>query len=269
MDNDRFALNVVSRIEDLSQADQTWFYRMALHAVRMTIPDAVLDDILPPNGRFAANVGLWMDDIFKDDSWNSTMAPPAPSEPRVDLLEGCYHVGSFKQDLPRSTKTRHDWAKALERGNAEIETNQRDHLRKRGAEAYLRARVDRIDDSVVFEYVDKKLRWVPAQFVAFAGGRTGPSDEARAMALQDTYQAEITVQWNGRLVVYLFRKRLYNSSNLNEFVPPQGKRFYTAQDFRKTPKVVETMESLLRSIHNVRRILQDRGVRDDYYPLVH
>ncbi|KAK7992077.1 hypothetical protein PG996_012908 [Apiospora saccharicola] len=239
MDDDRFGLVVVSRIEDVSVADQAWFHQQALYAIRRTVPDAVLNDIMEPNGKYLANVTLWLSDVFENGQWNSTMAPPR-SRAVTDSPAAIMWAASSK-----TAKSFHDWAKALEREIADIEPNQRDHLRKSGAATYLRATV-------------------PAQFVAFAGGRTGPSDEARAqaLALQDVYQARLTAQWNGCLVVHFFRKRLYNSRN--EIVPREGQRLNTAHDYRKTPKVFETIESLAQSIQNVRRILHGRGVKNNY-----
>ncbi|KAK7931772.1 hypothetical protein PG985_002484 [Apiospora marii] len=68
MDDDGNILNVVSRIEDISDADRAWFFRLALRAIQMTAPNAVHDDIVVPGGRYSATVALLAIQIFENGS---------------------------------------------------------------------------------------------------------------------------------------------------------------------------------------------------------
>ncbi|KAK8045036.1 hypothetical protein PG993_005060 [Apiospora rasikravindrae] len=151
LDDDRLAPVAVGRVEDLTDADKNWFYREALHVIRKTIPGVVLNDLCNPDERFSAPAVI-------------TMPPP------------------LANDLPRRTNTRDDWAKTLERESADIERHQRDALRKRDAAAYLRARVDRIDDSVVFDLMQQpSLIYYPK------------TDEIDSEASYDSHYGHITM----------------------------------------------------------------------------
>ncbi|KAK8137858.1 hypothetical protein PG984_001238 [Apiospora sp. TS-2023a] len=73
--------------------------------------------------------------------------------------------------------------------SAEKPTVQSDRLRKQGASAYLRYRVDNLYDTVMAEYLDAKLRWVPADLIDFQNGeKPNIAIRSRAIMRQELYQ---------------------------------------------------------------------------------
>ncbi|KAK7969957.1 hypothetical protein PG996_001606 [Apiospora saccharicola] len=70
--------------------------------------------------------------------------------------------------------------------------------------------VDKLYNTVIAEYFDAKLKWVPADLIDFQGGEK-PNITIRSVAMmrQDQYQKSLVGTWNAHLLVYLFRKRLY------------------------------------------------------------
>ncbi|KAK8038348.1 hypothetical protein PG994_015115 [Apiospora phragmitis] len=74
---------------------------------------------------------------------------------------------------PKPAKNWEQWSRAQEAGLGVGEGQQQvqtDKHRKRHAAAYMRIRVHELLDTVNAEYLDAKLRWVPAEFIEFSDG---------------------------------------------------------------------------------------------------
>ncbi|KAK8088291.1 hypothetical protein PG997_003252 [Apiospora hydei] len=254
----------LSRWEDLSPNDLNWFRQEALHCLRMTIPTAVDDDLERLNGEYYINLKFWSTKVFDNGFWDSTQKPSPPTDPKVNGIEGCVLVGRFKEDLPKSAKTREQWARRLEGGHDVDQQQVQTHRsRKGGAAAYMRYRVDKLLDAIIPEYLDAKCRWAPADLIDFSDGeKPSATTRAQAMMKQDTYQKSITLNWNGHLLVYLFRKKLYedNHEEDHQSMEVTGIREYTNADYRETtliqPYVQDMMQGMMLSLldYNVPRV---------------
>ncbi|KAK8055209.1 hypothetical protein PG993_000436 [Apiospora rasikravindrae] len=265
-------LRQLSRVEDLSPDDKNWFCHQALYCIRMTNPAVVEDDLKEPNGKYHPHVS-WLTKVFDNGSWNSTHRPSPPTEPEAKGIQGCVIVGEFKEDLPEFAKNREQWARRLEDkgdgvGQQQVQTHR---CRKKGAMAYMRYRVDTLLDAVIPEYLDAKCRWAPADLIDFDDG-VKPNDITRAQAMncQDKYQKYLTVNWNSHLLVYLFRKRLYED-NLDEDHQPfeiTGVKEYTKADYRKTPLISSYLQDMVLGATLRYGEVRSWGITDHVVPCV-
>ncbi|KAK7951079.1 uncharacterized protein PG986_006807 [Apiospora aurea] len=227
------------RVEGLSFDDLNWFNQQALHCLQMTIATVVDDDLAWLNSNYDTIARFWLTKVFDNGFWDSTQKP---------------------SDLPKSAKSRKQWARRLEGGHEVDQQQVQTHRsRKRGAAAYMRYRVGKLLDAVIPAYLDAKCRWAPADLIDFSDGEE-PSATTRAQAMmkQDTYQKSVTVNWNGHLLVYLFRKKLYEDkyealayhpSHLEEdhqSMEITGVRESTNADYRKTPLIEPDVQDMIQ-----------------------
>ncbi|ETS76247.1 hypothetical protein PFICI_11634 [Pestalotiopsis fici W106-1] len=84
-----------------------------------------------------------------------------------------------------------------------------------GQSALVRARLDKILDSIIHDFVDAKGRWVPATYIDFHTADSQPDDRkiSRAYILADRAWANAIDDWNKDLCIYLCRRRLFDASH--------------------------------------------------------
>ncbi|KAK8044142.1 hypothetical protein PG993_004166 [Apiospora rasikravindrae] len=241
-------------VADLDEKDLRWFSRETLRCIRWTIPGAVEAD-LEVGGKFLGTAHLSL---------------RLPQEPEGMGIRGCVRVGSFTRDLPKAAKNEVAYRRAMcYRGLAiPMEEPQEDPARKQHQPAYLRIRLDELGHALIHEYLDSKLRWVPAECISFLDG-SAPSaaTKAWAMRVQDNNQLRSSVTFNVELLVYLFRKRLFQKRRPKglELVAAVGVAQYDTRDYLETRSIRRVLGSY---IHDLQQSQQTMPQDQIEYPVV-
>lgn len=175
-------------------------------------------------------------DRFVFDIWDSTLPPVAPKFERPKFNTNTIKIGVFskvtsavdssetclltkKQDLPDPKKAEsmfddEPWEDLLLALLGRAPPSKVPRTRKAGQPALLRARLDKIKQSIVMEFVDQEGRYAPAAYIDFKTGPDNQPDDklvVKAFFHADRALCKAYDQWNHDLCVYLCRRMLFNN----------------------------------------------------------
>ncbi|KAI0167654.1 hypothetical protein BJ166DRAFT_610424 [Pestalotiopsis sp. NC0098] len=210
-------------------------------------------------------------DQFVFDNWDSTLPPVAPKFERPKFHTNTIRIGKFSKDLPDPKKARsmfddEPWDELLLTLLGKAPPYKVPRVRKAGQPALLGACLDKIKQSIVFDYVDSEGKYAPATYIDFMTGPDNqPNDElvVKALFYADGALCNAYDQWNRDLCVYLCRRLLFNYCHSKPWDPflELEKRYWDKSHFLRAPSIGSQLGNIKERIAKYERMYPDKKVR--------
>ncbi|KAF7535214.1 hypothetical protein G7054_g5573 [Neopestalotiopsis clavispora] len=197
-------------------------------------------------------------------TWGSDERVDEPVFKVPQIQDSYVRVGIFTDDLPARKTTATMISEGFE-DNQVIGPFKRyydEHpLRERraGQPAFMRAKMDSLEEAIVHEFFDKKGAPAPRSYIKFGTGDHRLSDSKRCQAYQaaDAAWATVCDTWNSQLCVYLCRKKIQDLSLASARAQEKNFRYYTVENFVRAPNICTKM-STIAACHQRLDILIDK-----------
>ncbi|ETS76242.1 hypothetical protein PFICI_11629 [Pestalotiopsis fici W106-1] len=188
---------------------------------------------------------------------------------RLPVIQDSYvRVGVFKETLPSHGTTVTIIAAGLENDVVGYSGRYRDPNpppeRRVGQPAFLRAKMDSLQQSIVHEFFDKQGKPVPVSFIDFGTENNMPSEAKLCQAYKtaDTAWAKACDTWNSQLCVYLCRRKIFDLSHTYPWNPANdGQRSYSEDNFIVAPRICTRIPSILDRHRAIGVFIDDQETR--------